>query len=86
MFNCYNAQDLFDWDKKARGLVNSANIDYSVEPKFDGASVSLIYDNDLLIRAATRGNGIAGDEITTNMRQLRSIPLSAKFSRYGIQK
>lgn len=84
--NSYNEQDLLDWDKRARGLVNTSKTEYSAEPKFDGASVSLIYEHDLLIRAATRGNGIAGDEITTNMRQLRSIPLSAKFSKYGIDK
>ncbi len=84
--NSYNAQDLLDWDKRVRGLVNAAKVECSVEPKFDGASVSLIYENNLLVRAATRGNGIAGDDITNNMRQLRSIPLSAKFSNYGISK
>ena len=84
--NSYNAQDLIDWDKRARGLVNSTKIEYSVEPKFDGASISLIYENDFLVRAATRGNGLEGDEITLNMKQLKSVPLSAKFSSYGISK
>jgi DNA ligase (NAD+) len=84
--NSYSAQDLIDWDKRARGLINIAEIEYSVEPKFDGASISLIYENDMLVRAATRGNGLEGDEITLNMKQVRSVPLSAKFSTYGIDK
>lgn len=84
--NSYNSQDLLDWDKRARGLVNSDSLDYSVEPKYDGASISLIYENDLLVRGATRGDGVAGDDITTNLRQLKSIPLSAKFSDLGIRQ
>ncbi|HVM87265.1 MAG TPA: NAD-dependent DNA ligase LigA [Puia sp.] len=84
--NSYNADDLLDWDRKARELANLENIEYCVEPKFDGASISLIYENDLLIRGATRGDGVEGDDITTNIRQIRSVPLSAKFSAYGIQQ
>ncbi len=83
--NSYNEQDLFDWDKRVRGLVTAKNIEYSAEPKFDGASISLIYENDLLVRGATRGDGVAGDDITLNLKQIGSIPLSAKFSHYGIQ-
>jgi hypothetical protein len=65
--------------------VNRENkIEYCVEPKFDGASISLIYENDLLVRGATRGDGVEGDEITTNIKQIKSIPLSAKFSEYGL--
>jgi DNA ligase (NAD+) len=84
--NSYNADDLIDWDRKAKELTGLEIIEYCVEPKFDGASISLIYDNDKLIRGATRGNGIEGDEITTNIRQIRSVPLSAEFSSYGIQQ
>jgi len=83
--NSYNEQDLFDWDKRVRGLVTARRIEYSAEPKFDGASISLIYENDLLVRGATRGDGVAGDDITVNIRQIGSIPLSAAFSEYGIQ-
>lgn len=83
--NSYNADDLRDWDRKARELSGLAEIEYCVEPKFDGASISLIYENDLLVRAATRGDGVAGDDITTNIRQIRSVPLSAAFSDYGLQ-
>lgn len=84
--NSYNAEDLIEWDKRGRKLINTDEIEYSVEPKFDGASISLIYENDILVRAATRGDGTKGDDITTNIKQVKSIPLSAKFSDYGIQK
>jgi DNA ligase (NAD+) len=60
-------------------------IEYCVEPKFDGASISLIYEDDELSRGVTRGNGVEGEEITTNIKQIRSIPLSAAFSEYNIQ-
>ncbi len=84
--NSYNSQDLIDWGKRVSGLVNSENIEYSAEPKFDGASISLIYENDMLTRGATRGNGVAGDDVTINIRQIGSVPLFAKFSDYGIEK
>lgn len=83
--NSYNADDLVDWDRKARELTGPEPIEYCIEPKFDGASISLIYENDSLVRAATRGDGVEGDDITTNIRQIRSIPLSAPFSQYGLQ-
>src|SRR5690606_38932138 len=70
---------------KAREATGISEIEYCVEPKFDGGSISLVYENDALVRGATRGNGVEGDEITTNIRQIRSIPLSAKFSEYGLQ-
>src|ERR1700688_725546 len=84
--NSYNAEDLVDWDRKARELSGLDIIEYCVEPKFDGASISLIYENDLLVRGATRGDGVQGDEVTTNIKQIRSVPLSAAFSRYGIEQ
>ena len=83
--NSYNAADLIDFDRKAKGLVGLDGIDYSIEPKFDGASISLIYENDQLVRATTRGDGVAGDDITQNIKQIKSIPLSAAFSSYGLQ-
>ncbi|MBC9910615.1 NAD-dependent DNA ligase LigA [Chitinophaga varians] len=84
--NSYNADDLIDWDRKAREAAGLQEIEYCIEPKFDGASISLIYENDRLTRGATRGDGIAGEDITTNIRQIRSIPLSASFSKYGIHQ
>lgn len=84
--NSYNESDLKDFDRKARQLSGLENITYCVEPKFDGGSISLIYENNFLVRGATRGNGVAGDDITTNIRQIRSLPLSAGFSHYGLQQ
>ena len=84
--NSYDADDLLDWDRKVRELSNLNEIEYCVEPKFDGASISIIYENDHLSRSATRGDGIVGDEITLNTKQIKSVPLSAKFSNYGIDQ
>jgi len=84
--NSYNEEDLVDWDRKARELAGLETIEYCVEPKFDGASISLIYENDLLVRGATRGDGVQGDEVTVNIKQIRSVPLSAAFSRYGLEQ
>jgi DNA ligase (NAD+) len=84
--NSYNAEDLIDFDRKARELTGLNEIEYCVEPKFDGGSISIIYEDDMLVRGATRGDGVEGDNITTNIKQIRSIPLSAKFSSYGIQQ
>jgi DNA ligase (NAD+) len=84
--NSYNAEDLNDFDRKARESASLESITYCVEPKFDGASISLVYENDMLVRACTRGDGVAGEEITQNIRQIRSIPLSIPLSQYGIQQ
>ena len=84
--NSYNLQDLVDWDKRLSGLVDHQKIHYSAEPKFDGASISLIYENDMLSRGATRGDGASGDDITVNIKQIGSVPLSAKFSDFGIEQ
>ncbi|MBL0183739.1 MAG: NAD-dependent DNA ligase LigA [Chitinophagaceae bacterium] len=84
--NSYNADDLLDFDRKVRELSGLDIIEYCVEPKFDGASISVIYENDLLSRGATRGDGEVGDDITPNIKQIRSVPLSAKFSEYGIEQ
>lgn len=83
--NSYNSEDLLDFDRKARELTKLDIIEYCVEPKFDGASISLVYENDQLIRGSTRGDGVHGDDITPNIRQIRTIPLSARFSDYGLQ-
>ncbi len=84
--NSYDADDLIAWDNRLKTLTDNQKITFSAEPKYDGASISLIYENDLLVRGATRGDGVAGDDITTNIRQIGSIPLSAKFGNYGIKK
>jgi DNA ligase (NAD+) len=84
--NSYDAADLNDFDRKARESASLDSISYCVEPKFDGASISLIYENDLLVRACTRGDGVAGEDITTNIKQIRSIPLSIPLAENGIQQ
>ncbi len=84
--NSYNEADVTDFDRKAREASGLDVIEYCVEPKFDGASISLIYENDVLVRATTRGDGVEGDDITTNIKQIKSIPLHAPFSRYGIEQ
>ncbi len=84
--NSYNDEDLIDWDRKAKEMSGLELIEYSVEPKFDGASISLIYENNLLMRGVTRGDGETGDDITPNVRQIKSIPLSAAFSKHNIQQ
>ena len=84
--NSYNAEDLIDFDRKAMEGAQLNDLEYCVEPKFDGASISLLYENDKLIRACTRGDGIAGDDITNNIKQIRSIPLSIPLLAHGIQQ
>ncbi len=82
--NSYNKEDLYDFDRKVREGTGLSEVEYCVEPKFDGASLSLVYEDDKLARGATRGDGVHGDDITPNVRQIRTIPLTANFSRYGL--
>ncbi|MBK8517950.1 MAG: NAD-dependent DNA ligase LigA [Saprospiraceae bacterium] len=87
--NSYNEEDLNNFDtsvKKLCGLSSDTDIEYCVEPKYDGGSIALIYENDILVRAATRGNGTFGEEMTPNARTLPSVPLKVKFSDKGIMK
>ncbi len=84
--NTYNAEDLRDWDKRCKDYAGTDAIEYCVEPKYDGASISLIYENGKLSRAATRGDGIMGEEITTNAKMIRSLPLSTRFDKEGISQ
>ncbi|MCI5083996.1 MAG: NAD-dependent DNA ligase LigA [Saprospiraceae bacterium] len=87
--NSYDADDLKEFDEQIKRLLNmdmEEDIEYVVEPKFDGGSIALVYENDALLRGATRGNGEKGDEITANTRVIRSVPLKAGFSRKGVHK
>ena len=84
--NSYNEADLVDWDRKAKELTGLTEVEYCIEPKFDGASISLIYEDDVFVRGATRGDGVHGEDVTTNLKQIRSIPLTASFSAHGIQQ
>lgn len=85
--NSYDAQDLRDFDRQLRKrLPTEQDLSYVVEPKLDGGTVVLIYEEDLFIRGATRGNGISGEDITANLRSMKSIPLIAHWSQYGIRR
>ena len=87
--NTYNAEDLVDFDKSVRklcSLSDDAVIEYVVEPKFDGGTIALVYENDNLVRGATRGNGTIGEEMTANAKAISSIPQKALFSKLGIKK
>ena len=84
--NTYNAADLMDWDKRCKDYAGTENIEYCVEPKYDGASISLIYDDGQLSRGATRGDGVQGEDVTINAKLIRSLPLSAKLKEAGISQ
>lgn len=84
--NSYNIDDLNDFDTRVKELTGKDEISYCVEPKFDGSSIALVYENDKLVRAATRGDGAVGEDITNNAKALSSIPLTAAFSKYGIYR
>ncbi len=84
--NTYNAEDLTDWDRKCKELAEVDAIEYCVEPKYDGASISLIYENGALSRGATRGDGVMGEDVTTNIRQIKSLPLSATLVAKGVEQ
>jgi DNA ligase (NAD+) len=87
--NSYNAEDLLDFDKQIKKLADmpdESEIAYCVEPKFDGGTIALVYENDVLVRAATRGNGVMGEEMTNNAKVMRSIPLKAGFLKHNLKK
>ena len=87
--NSYNPDDLNDFDQRIKKLTkieDNPELVYCVEPKFDGGTIVLVYENDKLTRGATRGNGVMGDDITANIKAISSIPLAALFSKYGIAK
>ncbi|MDG6219409.1 MAG: NAD-dependent DNA ligase LigA, partial [Candidatus Thermoplasmatota archaeon] len=71
--NTYNEQELIDFDERVKKQVG--NVAYIVEPKIDGAGVALYYEDSVLVRGATRGDGRKGDDITQNLKTIHSIPL-----------
>ncbi len=75
--NAFSYEELERFEQRIKQLLqNTDEIEYSCEPKFDGIAVSLLYENGLLVRGATRGDGTAGEDITSNIRTVASIPLS----------
>lgn len=75
--NTYTEEEVLEFDQRVRKLVDE-QFQYSCELKFDGTSISLIYENGLLVRAVTRGDGVMGDDVTSNIKTIRSIPLKLK--------
>jgi DNA ligase (NAD+) len=75
--NSYSKEDLLDWEKRIQKMVDGT-IEYTCELKYDGASMSLRYENGTLVRAVTRGDGFQGDDVTTNVKTIRSVPLQLK--------
>lgn len=72
--NTYSADELREFDARVRRFLGGEKVSYVVEPKFDGVSISLAYQNGLLVTGATRGDGEQGDDITTNLKVIRAIP------------
>ncbi len=75
--NSYSLQDLKDWEKRIKKIVDGP-VEYVCELKYDGASISLRYENGAFAKAVTRGDGSQGDEVTTNVRTINSVPLKLK--------
>lgn len=75
--NSYSKEDLLDWEKRIKKVID-AEVTYTCELKYDGASMSLTYEKGKLVRAVTRGDGFQGDDVTTNVKTIKSVPLQLK--------
>ncbi|MDA0224996.1 MAG: NAD-dependent DNA ligase LigA [Proteobacteria bacterium] len=74
--NAFDESEVLAFDRRARDAVGAEPIEYSAEPKFDGLAVSLVYRDGIFVRGATRGDGSRGEDVTVNLRTVRSIPLT----------
>ncbi|WP_303318974.1 NAD-dependent DNA ligase LigA [Flavivirga abyssicola] len=79
--NSYSKEDLQDWETRIKKLIDG-EIQYTCELKYDGASISLTYENGNLAKAITRGDGVQGDNVTANIKTIKSIPLQLKGTDY----
>jgi len=73
--NSYSKEDLIDWEKRIQKMLGNETISYTCELKYDGASINLSYENGVLQSAVTRGDGFEGDDVTANIKTIKSIPL-----------
>jgi DNA ligase (NAD+) len=73
--NTYSMEELEEFDRRARELAGRDRMDYVTEHKFDGLSISLLYESGMLVRGVTRGDGATGEDVTANVRTIRAIPL-----------
>jgi DNA ligase (NAD+) len=76
--NSYSKEELTDWEKRLQKVLGDVPLEYTCELKYDGASISITYENGSLKRAVTRGDGIQGDDVTNNIKTIKSIPLKLK--------
>ena len=76
--NSYSKEDLLDWEKRIQKMLGTSDIEYTCELKYDGASINLTYEKGKFVKAVTRGDGFQGDDVTTNIRTIKSIPLNFK--------
>jgi len=76
--NSYSKEDLLDWETRIQKILDSDDISYTCELKYDGASINITYTNGKLVRAVTRGDGLEGDDVTTNIKTINSVPLQLK--------
>ena len=76
--NSYSKEDVIDWEARIRRALGDVPVEYTCELKYDGASISITYENGKLKKAVTRGDGFQGDNVTTNVKTIRSVPLTLK--------
>ena len=76
--NSYSKEELIDWEKRVQKVLGDVPLEYTCELKYDGASISITYENGKLKRAVTRGDGVKGDDVTNNIKTIKSIPLKLK--------
>lgn len=76
--NSYSKEELMDWEKRVQKVLGDVPLAYTCELKYDGASISITYENGKLKRAVTRGDGFQGDDVTNNIKTIKSIPLKLK--------
>jgi DNA ligase (NAD+) len=76
--NSYSKEDLLDWENRIQKVLGNVKLEYTCELKYDGASISITYENGKLVQALTRGDGFQGDEVTNNIKTIKSIPLRLK--------
>ncbi len=76
--NSYSKEDILDWEKRIQKILGDVILEFTCELKYDGASINLTYENGSFVKAVTRGDGFMGDDVTANVKTIRSIPLVVK--------